>query len=160
MATTPTATLFLSYAGDDRRIAEHLWTNLRTALSTSRKITWKLWAFGDQLILGDDWHRAIQKAIDESSLGLFAISNSFLCSEYIREHELARFIQSNVRKWVAPIMLRPLPATADLRGLESLEFFAFHEPYSECRGPGEREKWANRLADDLHRVVDRYELGR
>ena len=149
----------MSYAGKDVKIAEDLWSRLRSALSTSTRTEWQLWAFSEQLILSDEWDSAIQTAIEEAALGLFAISNSFLISDYIRDRELPRFLQPDAGKRVAPIMLRPLPATADLRGLDARQIFEFHRPYSDCRGPGEREKWANRLADELHRVADRYGLG-
>lgn len=160
MGATPVVNTLLSYAADDRRTAEDLWKKLGLALSTSGTVTWRLWAFSGQLLLGEEWHRAVQDAIDESSLGLFAISNSFLSSEYIRDHELPRFVESDGRKRVAPIMLRPLPSTADLRGLEARQIFGYHQPYSNCRGLAERERWVNHLADELHRVVDRYGLGR
>jgi len=152
--------VFLSYADKDAGVAEDLWGRLAEALGPSRSYVWDLWAFRDQLLVGDDFDERIQSAISVSDLGLFAISSAFLNSDYIRERELPRFLSPGTGKRIAPVLLKPLSKDADLRGLSGRQIQGFHDPFSAAGRPAQRDLWAIRLADELHRVAEAYGLGR
>lgn len=154
--------VFLSFASDDTSVAEDLWRHLGQALATSGTLDWQFWKFTKQLLISENFHEEIQHAISDAHLGLFAISPAFLNSPYIQEHELARLrgIGNGKRgKRIAPFILKRVPDFADLKGLESSQIFGYPDGYWARRSPYERANWANKLADDLHRMADRYELG-
>jgi hypothetical protein len=155
-----TITVFLSFADDDRSDAEELWGRLKGALAASRDYQWQLWAFTEQLLTGEDFDAEIKAALAESDLGVFALSNAFLVSDYIRTVELPPFLAPGGAKRVAPVALKRLASDADLRGLQARQIFNYHDPYVSGRPPHAREAWAIALADELHRIARRYRLGR
>jgi hypothetical protein len=154
-----TIEVFLSFAAKDRAAAADLWENLQTALAASRLRSWHLWAFTEQLLLGENFDDEIQTAIADADLGIFAVSPAFLTSPYIRTRELSRFLTPAAAKRIAPVVLKGLPRDANLLGLESRQVFGYHEPYWAGRAPHARADWANRLADELQRLASRYGLG-
>ena len=159
-----TIKVFLSYASGDEQPARELWENLYLALTTQHLFNFSLWLFDQQLLVGEDFHEEIQKAISDAEIGIFAISVNFLNSKYIAAHELPHFMRTDSKKKIVPIMLKPIPAMADLRGLEERQIFGFNDPYAamsngSSKQPTQREHWANSLADELHRLVKRYEIG-
>ncbi len=157
--TLATVRAFLSFAAPDSKVAKDLWGNLRAALATSGQYRWELWAFTEQLVVGDDFDARIRAALAEADLGVFALSNYFLASGYIRTVELPPFLAPSTGKRVVPIALKKMPATADLRGMQSRQIFSYQNPYDAGRAPYAREQWANLLADELHQVAQRYGLG-
>jgi hypothetical protein len=156
----PTVQVFLSYADKDADEAEDLWGRLVEHLRPSRSYRWELWAFRDQLRVGDDFDERIQAAIAAADLGVFAISNAFLNSRYIRDKELPHFLSPATSKRVAPVLLKPLPRDADLRGLTGRQIHGYHAPFWAGGRPHTRDAWASGLADELHRVARTYGLGR
>jgi hypothetical protein len=156
----PTIRVFLSYADRDAEEAEDLWGRLDEALRPSRSYRWELWAFRDQIRVGDDFDERIQAEIAEADLGVFAISNAFLNSAYIRDKELPYFLGPTAGKRVAPVLLKPLARDADLRGLAGRQIHGYHAPFWAGGRPHARDVWAVGLADELHRVAGTYGLGR
>lgn len=154
-----TIDVFLSFAALDQVPANDLWTRLRAALATSGSYRWQLWQFDKNLLAGDDFDAEIQDALAQAELGIFAISPAFLTSSYIQHDELRPFLASEAVKRIVPIQLKAAPQDADLRGLQTRQIFGFHVPYACGRPPHYREAWANRLADELHRVARRHGLG-
>ncbi len=159
-AVIKTITVFLSFAADDRSDAEELWGRLSGALAATREYRWQLWSFTDQLLAGEDFDAQIKAALADSDLGVFALSNAFLGSDYIRTVELPPFLSPGGGKRIAPIALKQLACDADLRGLQARQIFKYHDPYVWGRRPHAREAWANALAAELHRIARRYGLGR
>ena len=154
-----TIRVFLSFAAKDMQAAEDLWDNLREALATSGTFDWQLWAFTDQLLVGEAFDEQIAEAITTADIGLFALSPAFLNSAYIRRHELQPFLAQPDSKRIAPVMLKKLPGSADLRGLKFRQIFGYPAPYWSGRPPHARADWANTLADELHRLAKHYNLG-
>jgi hypothetical protein len=161
-----TIDVFLSFAELDLDVARRhrdpvreLWSNLQTALDTSGSYRWRLWRFDENLMAGDDFDLEIRAAIARAELGIFALSSAFLTRPYIQRVELPPFLAPASRRRIVPILLKALPREADLRGLQPRQIFGFHEPYWSGRAPHARAAWANRLADELHRVARRDGLG-
>ena len=159
-----TIKVFLSYAAGDEQPARELRKKLFSALGTQKLFNFEPWPFDEQLLVGEDFHEEIQKAISVAEIGIFAISVNFLNSKYIAAHELPHFMRIDSKKKIVPIMLNPIPAMADLRGLKERQIFGFDDPYT-ARSNGsprplpKRKVWANSLADELHRLVKRYDIG-
>jgi TIR domain len=154
-----TVRVFLSFADKDRGAAEDLWRNLDSALRVSANLRWELWSFTAQLLVGDDFDTEIRAALADADLGIFALSNSFLASEYISRVELPPFLSPGAGKRIAPVALKAIAADADLRGLGNRQIFGYREPYWVGRAPHAREAWANNLAAELHRIARRDGLG-
>jgi hypothetical protein len=155
-----TVRVFLSSAAADAAQAGELWQSLGAALAASPSYKWGLWDYGDRLIPGDDFDVKIKTAVADAELGIFALSTAFLLSNYIQRHELPPFLDPGTGKRIVPVLLKPLARNTDLRGLEARQVFGFHRPYWSGQRPHLREQWARDLADQLHRVVHEYGLGR
>lgn len=155
-----TLRLFMSYAAVDRRAAEDLWSNLRQALGPSRSFRCELWAFTEALVVGQEWDSEIRMALDNADIGVCALSNAFLSSEYIRRVELPMMLHpADPHKRIAPVLLKKLTTNADLLGIEDRQIFGFRDPYWAGKPSHRRAEWAVDLADDLHRLASRYGLG-
>ena len=152
--------VFLSFADLDGKEARDLWDRLEAAVEPSDSYRWHLWAFDKSLLGGVDFDAEIQDAVADADLGIFALSRAFLSRPYIQRVELPPFLASGTGRRILPVMLKPLPQDADLRGLQARQIFGFHDPYWSGRRPHARDEWANRLADEMHRVARRYGLGR
>lgn len=161
MSAIPKQTIrvFLSSADTDNAAARDLWDRLEERLRNSKNFEWIPWSFDRRLIIGEDFDTEIQEAIGAADLGLFALSPAFLNSAYIRHSELPRFLHPADGKLCAPLMLKALPTDADLGGLEARQIFGFHDPYYSGRPLHKRDEWATQLADELHRLARKYELG-
>jgi hypothetical protein len=155
-----TLRVFLSSADADAGPAGELWRRLGDALAVSPSYRWVLWGYADRLVPGDDFDVKIKSAVAEADLGIFAVSTAFLLSRYIRDNELPPFLHPGTGKQIVPVLLKPLAANTDLRGLQGRQVFGYHRPYWGGQRPHLREQWARDLADQLHRVVRAYGLGR
>jgi hypothetical protein len=151
--------IFLSYAGADKSAAHDLWCRLSKALSVSATLEWELWSFEEQVLLGEDFDEKIRAALAAADIGLCALSLDFLTSAYIQNVELPALLDPPNGKRLAPVLLSELPATVGLRGLSGRQIYGFDDPYWNGRDPHRRTRWANGLADELHRLANRYGLG-
>jgi hypothetical protein len=131
---------FVSYAHQNKSLATDFLRRLADVLAPSKAYRYTRWMDSD-LILGEDWHRKIQAAINSSDVGFLLISPAFLPSKYIKESELPSFVVD--KKAAVPVMLQRIDFQLhDLRGLEKKQIFlfdyeGFKEPrsYVECKGP-------------------------
>ena len=87
--TTPTAKLkcFVSYAhADDSRY-------MRCFVDGIRKHSeWDI--FDDRGIpLGADWHQTLLREVRQCDFGIYLLSQAFIKSDYIREHEFGAFVE-------------------------------------------------------------------
>lgn len=92
-AADPVPRVFISYSRKDRGWAEMLVQQLR-AEEAAGKI--RLWYDGD-LEPGARWQDSISGALALAKVVVFLVSPNSIASEFIRKHELAQTIQSNVR---------------------------------------------------------------
>src|SRR5947207_12846612 len=97
-----TVRYFVSYAHDDRKLAEKLAAQLRRQFGASRDYEFVRWQDTD-ILVGEQWHAQIQSAIAHCDFGLLFVSPAFLSSNYIRRHELPHFV--NGAKPAFPVAL-------------------------------------------------------
>lgn len=141
-------------------MAEELWSYLNDALISSRHYAWHLWGFTKELLVGENFDQEIQKALQEADLGVFALSSGFLNSPYIRNKELPAFLDEAQNRRIIPVQMKALSSNADLHGLQTRQIFRYKSPYWAGRAPHSREAWAIDLADEMHRVAQKYGLGK
>lgn len=154
--------LFVSYARANKLLAANLLTRFREQTGASRRYQYSYWRDG-HILVGEDWHREIQRALDGCRLGLLLVSPAFLGSQYIAEHELPRFVGVG-GKPVVPVMLQPVDFERhDLKGLQTRQLFRLDRPrfqrpkaYADCSG-AQRDHFAQELfrqvEDHLEKLV-------
>jgi hypothetical protein len=157
-------TLFVSYARANNLLAVKFLDRLRQQLEASKKYRYNFWR-DSEILVGEPWHDEIQKAIEESELGVLLISPAFLGSQYIGRHELPRFVgkrrKGQKAKPVIPVMLQPVDLDhQDLKGLREAQIFRLenprtgqHKAYGECGGAN-RDRFAQLLFKQIEKRLD------
>jgi hypothetical protein len=103
-----TLKIFISYAHDDQLYFQAFLKEVRLAASSSLQFSWQLWE-DHQLVIGKEWHKLIQKSISEVDAAILLVSNGFLSSEYIRQHEFEVLLQRKREEGFLffPVLFRP-----------------------------------------------------
>lgn len=151
----PLVRMFLSFARRDADAARRLWDRLAEATAVDRTYEFELWRFDEALLVGEDWDARIQDALTAADLGVLALSNAFLRSEYIKDTELPALVDVPGKRAI-PLSLRQFSAHADLRGLESKQIYGYRRPFGAVRGEFAQDIWVNSLVDQIHRILARY----
>jgi hypothetical protein len=105
--------------------------------------------------VGEDWDAQIRAALAVSELGLLAVSNAFLGSEYITDVELRALVDVPGKRAI-PVLVRRMSEHADLQRLAGKQIYGYRRPFGAVRGPAGQQAWVNGLVDQLHRVLARY----
>ena len=116
---------FVSYAQQDRSLAEKLMEEFRVQFKPSKHYELELWV-DREIMVGERWHERIQDAIDKCDFGLLLVSPAFLGSNYIGEHELPHFVggTDEGKKPVIPVgLIRVNFTNHDLKGLRDHQIF-------------------------------------
>jgi hypothetical protein len=151
---------FVSYARANKALALRFLTRFEEQLTPSRHYAYHVWRDG-RILVGEDWHGEIQRALHDCQLGLLLISPAFLGSQYIERHELPTFVGQDAKP-IIPIMLQPVDFERhDLKGLGDQQIFRldgerFKEPkaYGECSG-NQRERFAAALFRQVEQRLDK-----
>lgn len=151
---------FVSYARANKALALRFLGKFEEQAAPSRHYAYGFWRDG-RILVGEDWHLEIQRALNDSHFGLLLISPAFLGSQYIDRHELPAFLGRGARP-VIPVMLQPVDLERhDLRGLREKQIFRldgerFKEPkaYGECSG-NQRERFAAALFRQVEQRLDK-----
>ncbi len=150
--------MFLSWAAGDKVEVARFWDLLGEATGALRDFEFELWSFDRNLLLGEHFDERIRDALAEADIGLFALSNAFLKSEYIRDVELRAFVTGSgpsPGKRMIPVLLKPVDLDrTDLHGIEKAWIFGSNGPFSKARS--ERDTWVMALVDEVFRVLDKY----
>ena len=143
--------LFQSYATKDRRLAETLQRGLADHLKAAGA-PHEIWQDNQRILVGERWHETILQTMDTCRAGLLLLSPAFLASDYIRRHEVPRFLRGD--KPIIPVLLKPLGTHADLQGIQHHQIFALESPrsgrkaFSQC-DTTRRETFILQLADQI-----------
>ncbi len=151
---------FVSYAHRDGAMADKFLRDLEPHLGSSERFQYRLWQ-DKGILTGETWRREIDEALDHCSFGLLLVSPAFLASEFIRDHELPRFVGDDAKP-ALPVMLKPINfERQDLKGLGRQQIFGLSrpawsqaKPYAECQGT-DREHFVAELFDDIDRRVEK-----
>lgn len=129
-----------------------LWDDVAEATGPDADYDFELWSMDGNLRAGDDFDQEIQDALRASTTGVFAVSHAMLTSPYIQNIELRHFLDTG--KLLVPILLTEINAFADLRGLAPRQILGWNNPYERQSSRATRRRWATKLAEELHRVLD------
>ena len=149
----PKIKYFVSYAKKDGRLVKQFMAMLKADLATSAKYHFEVWR-DDLLIAGDNWFDEIQTAIAQCEFGLLLVSQHFLASHFIKEHELPQFIspapgQPKGNKSAVPVALKPVEfdGTMNLHGLEQKQFYMLDQTkaYSDLTTIPKKEEFVRGL---------------
>ncbi len=138
-------TFFVSYARSNNQLAGRFVQSLVEALKPSKTYDYQLWS-DEAILVGEQWQKEIANAIDNCDFGLLLLSQAFLGSQFIGEHELPHFIGPSAKPSV-PVMLAPIDLERyDLKGLEASQIFRYKgqryreaRSYSKCNPEGRDE---------------------
>ena len=98
-APTSCGLLFISYSHVDVAWAQRFRVLLKPVVRRKRLRLWD----DSQIRVGDEWHPAIEEAIERSRVALVLVSADFLASDYVMEHELPALVRHGVR--LAPVLV-------------------------------------------------------
>ena len=102
--------VFVSYSHRDSGVLESLLPFLTTLESERLADIWS----DERLRPGDQWRRELDAALDAATMAILLISQQFLASEFVREHELPRILsrQEERRLTVLPVFVSPSTASS------------------------------------------------
>ena len=152
--------VFVSYARANRDLATRFLKKFKEQAAPSKRYQYVFWRDTD-ILVGEKWHKAIQKVLVQSDLGLVLISPAFLGSQYIQDHELPKLLKSG-GKSVIPVLLQPIDLDRhDLKGLQRTQIFRLDRPrfasakaYGECSG-AQRDQFAMELFRQVEARLDK-----
>lgn len=122
--------LFISYARANKKLARRFFEKFYEVAAPSKRYNYIFWQ-DTEILVGENWHAEIQKALDECDLGLLLISPAFLGSQYITEEELPKFVGDRAKPLI-PVMLQPVDFEYhDLKGLTESQIFMLDTPNLE-----------------------------
>ena len=152
--------IFVSYARANRDLATRFLKKFREHVAPSKSYSYSFWRDAD-ILVGERWHEAIQKALIQCDVGLLLVSPAFLGSQYIQDHELPNFLKRG-GKSVIPVLLQPIDLDRhDLKGLKRTQIFrldrsrfASPKAYGECSGT-QRDQFALELFRQVEARLDK-----
>ena len=153
----PLVRVFLSFAMRDEALVMRLWDLLAEAMVIDRVYEFQLWRSTDAILLGEDWDVRIRSALSAAEVGVVALSNAFLGSEYITGVELPALVDVPGKR-VVPLLLRQVSKQSDWHGLKGKQIYGYERPFSEVRGMSAQDAWVNGFVAEVHRVLDRYAI--
>ncbi|MFH1314257.1 MAG: toll/interleukin-1 receptor domain-containing protein [Candidatus Eisenbacteria bacterium] len=151
--------IFVSYARSNRDLAARFLDRFRDQLAPSKTYNY-VFSRDTDILVGEDWHDEIQKAVKRSDVGLLLVSPAFLGSQYITKHELPKFIGDKAQP-VFPVMLQPVDFERhNLKGLHRKQIFRldsrrFRNPkaYGDCIG-NQRDRFVQSLFRKIELKMD------
>ena len=101
--------IFISYSHEDQSYLDEFRSYLKFWEDKGLLDIWS----DSKLQAGQDWHKEIQQAIDSAGIGVLLISQDFLNSSYIREHELEPLLHARAQEKTALTCLYLCPSVVD-----------------------------------------------
>jgi len=96
--------IFLSYAHEDRREKDALMVQLAPLERQSLISTWS----DEKIGPGEEWLKAIDRALDAAAVGVLLVSANFLASEFILSREVPKLLERHASDTVIyPIIIKP-----------------------------------------------------
>ena len=116
--------LFLSWAHTDRAAKDALVGPLTDNLRILRGVRFTWWE-DSHLLIGDQWRRALLARLAACDYGVLLLSPAFFASDFIRAHELPRFVGEGADKGALPVGLErfPLDGSRELHGVDRHQIF-------------------------------------
>lgn len=118
---------FVSYAHANKAAKNKFMELFLEQTGAAKRFNYSFWQDQD-IAVGDDWDQSIQNAITHTDFGLLLVSPAFLGSQYIKDKELPRYLESGGKRCF-PLMLSQVDfERQDLKGLEEKQIFLLDSP--------------------------------
>lgn len=127
--------LFISYSHKDK---EWLVQLKKFLVPLEKNDLIKIWD-DSEIKAGDNWRDEIEKNLDSAKVVLLLVSQDFLTSEFITDHELPRLLEAAKRKGVKIFWVAVRPSTVEDEEINKYQAVHKDPPLSEL-SPVEREK--------------------
>ena len=138
--------VFVSYSHADAVWAQRFQVML-TPLARAQRL--RLWIDTDRLQVGEVWRGEIAAAIARSRVALLLVSQHFLASAFINDHELPALVEHGVR--LAPVLVGDCLWQHDRR-LEPLQWLHHQPPLNLLKG-GRQDRQLRLVSEGLLQVV-------
>lgn len=133
----PLIRLFISYARKDNRDKKGItvfFDELNECFKASKNFRYELWADWE-ILIGEEWHDEISRALNECDFGLMMVSLPFINSSYIDKYELPNLLDTGR---ALPVAFKKFDIDAfDLKGLRPQQIFRhkdkFYNQYTGSR---------------------------
>jgi uncharacterized protein YjbI with pentapeptide repeats len=165
----PLVRYFISYARSETHVVNPLMDMLKQRFRSSRHYVYVPWKDVDDVVLGERWHEEIQAAIQQCHVGLAFVSAAFFSRDYIRDHELPKFVprkgdNGDELKKLLPVALKQvMGAGIDLRGLDQFQVFHLdrftrggavaQRAWEDVTKASDKTLFANRLFNQIERFI-------
>ena len=150
---------FISYAHKDKQTALQLIEFLAPKLNLSSEFKFIKW-MDIELNAGDVIDDEIMEALDNCDFGFLLVSDNFLNSDYIKKHELGKFLPDHpdfANKRAISIGLKPVKfdGSQNLLGLEKHQIYrdADDKFFIERKTDTTKDRFASGLFDQIIRVA-------
>ena len=141
--------LFLSYAHKDNSVKQRFSDELKARLAISRHFQFVLSSDND-LLCGDTWHDELLKRLGLCDYGVLLLSNHFLASTYIQEHEIP-LLQDKC----FPVALKPIDIdNLETHGLDQRQIFFFEQakPFQKVSGANQGQ-FINDFVEEIEKSI-------
>lgn len=142
--------LFLCYASADADLVARFRECFEKHVKADAKFEFVLWQDSRDILLGQEWHPQILKALEVADYGLLMLSPSFFASEYIRNVELPEL----ERRGLLPVALARWGDRVDTCGLteKQIHFHGKSRWFDRCRGH-KRDDFVIALVERIHQRI-------
>lgn len=154
----PTFRIFLSWCSTDEALKSTLVPKLEVCLRNLAGIRFEWWEMS-HLRCGEEFKPEILASLDECDAGLQLVTQGFLASAFIREHETPVFIGPRASRKALPVMLKHVrlgDKAWDLQGIDRHEVHHLDgKSYAEIRAH-RRDLFEMTLAEKIQdRLLDK-----
>jgi hypothetical protein len=121
-----TNNIFISYSSIDRNLRQIFEQRLKVYLASAKNRFGTVWS-DVEIPVGGDWNKEIQKALQESNIGILLVSPSFLGSKYCMGDEFKQMLDRRKSEGytIVPVLLRE----CNFQNIEDLETIQFVKTY-------------------------------
>jgi hypothetical protein len=147
MATTSdkqTVQLFVSYARANGALKTKLIDSLNLHLKLSRDFDFLSWQ-DSAIMMGEDWHEALDRALRSCTSGLCLLTPAFFSSDVIGKVEVPQLIDKPAG--ILPVLLEPLDFdNMDLGPFNARQVFTLRrKAFSQMRSNADRDEFVMAL---------------
>ncbi|MCF6260537.1 MAG: pentapeptide repeat-containing protein [Gammaproteobacteria bacterium] len=157
---------FICYARANQTLVEQFKKALWPKLKTDINYLFKPWQDTD-IILGADWHTAIQTALGQCNFGILLTSSDFFSSEYVKEKELPAFLPAFLLDSVNPQSRKPaIPVgleqygfnVTQMHGLKQQQIFRHNEKFFNQTTGNKKIEFAEALHLKIRQAIEHHDL--
>ncbi len=141
--------IFISYSHKDKG-----WKDYIKSFFTSTK-KFDIWDDGE-ILLGEQWHKKIQNALNKADIGMFLISTNFLNSSYIANNEMKTFMDrsSSEKLTIILVYIQPIAfQLVDWISTEDGSLQGFPSPEKPLSSFGDYKNNSHELAEKVAELV-------